>query len=125
MSTTYTVKCRRCSGTGVYGNTGICFGCNGTGIKTCVRRTPQEKADQRALQLRTSHALEQIKSRTRERSGQKNSRLETDARHGFTALRDNEPDRFRRMLNSLEAGRLDDVIDALARYHRTPKESRP
>jgi hypothetical protein len=30
--TTYK-KCPRCSGTGLYGDRGVCFGCNGTGAR--------------------------------------------------------------------------------------------
>lgn len=124
MSTTYTVKCRRCSGTGVYGNTGVCFGCDGTGRLTCTRYTPAEKAAISARRLRTTRALEQIKARAQELAG-KNSRFEWDVRYGFTALRDSEPERFTKMLDSLDAGRLDHVIDALAAYHRNPQKGSP
>lgn len=124
MSTTYTVKCSRCSGTGVYGGMtaagrgGECFGCNGSGVKTVTRYTAEEKAAMQALKLRTDHALEQIKARTRELSGRRNSNQEWDALYGFVALRDADPERYVRMLDSLDAGRLDEVIHALVKYYR-------
>lgn len=119
MSTTYTAKCRRCSGTGVWFESGFCFGCNGSGVKTITRYTAEEKAAKRTLAERTHGALERIKTRTRELAdGRRNSRLEWYAQYGFIALREREPERFAKMLDSLDAGRLDDVIHALAKYYR-------
>lgn len=119
MGTTYTVKCRRCSGTGIWFEAGLCFGCNGAGVKTATRYTAEEKAAKRALAERSYGALKRITTRTRELAGgRRNSRLEWDARYGFTTLRDREPERFAKMLDSLDAGRLDDVIHALAKYYR-------
>lgn len=125
MSTTYTAKCRRCNGTGVWSSAtgGLCFRCNGRGVVTITRYTADEKAAMRSLllrmgQVRTSQALAQIKARTQELSGTRNSDLEHESRCGLLALRENDPERYVKMLDSLDAGRLDEVIHSLVEYHR-------
>ncbi|MEU0098237.1 hypothetical protein [Streptomyces sp. NPDC006267] len=126
MSTTYTVKCVRCGGTGVYdgmtaaGRGGECFGCNGTGRKTVTRYTAEEKATLRARKLRFDRALELVQRRSKALAATAGSvDLEDAAFYGFLALRDGEPDRFLKMLDALDAGRLDDVIHCLAKYRRS------
>lgn len=130
MATTYTVKCRRCNGTGVYtgwtvaGRGGECFGCDGTGSKLITRYTADEKAAIQERLGRRKRCLKLISARARELgTATKDSELMWDAEYGFAALESREPDRFATMLAALEAGRLDDVIRALAAYYRNPKES--
>ncbi|MCX4596064.1 hypothetical protein OG819_42385 [Streptomyces sp. NBC_01549] len=127
MATTYTIKCRRCSGTGVYtgwtvaGRGGECFGCDGTGSKLITRYTAAEKAAIQERTQRRSRSLKLISSRGRELgTAAKDAELMWDAEYGFAALEDREPDRFAVMLDAVEAGRLDAVIHALVAYYRNP-----
>jgi hypothetical protein len=130
MSTTYTVKCRRCNGTGVWtgwtpaGRGGECFGCDGTGLKVITRYTAAEKAAIQERTQRRSRSLKLISARARELgTAAKDPELMWDAEYGFAALESREPERFGAMLSALESGRLDDVIRALADYYRNPKGS--
>jgi len=123
MSTKYTITCRRCGGTGAYngmtaaGRGGVCFGCDGRGVKTVTRYTAEEKAARELFAQRIADARAQVKARARELGGgRRNSELETSANYAFGYLRDEAPDRFLRMLDSVEAGRLDDVVRHLAAY---------
>ena len=131
MSSTYTIRCRRCGGTGAYegmtaaGRGGVCFGCMGSGRKTVIRYTAEEKAAMQQFTARVASAREQVKARSRELGGRRNSDLEWSASYGFGRLRDEEPERFERMLASVEAGRLDAVIHHLAAYYDTPRAQQP
>jgi hypothetical protein len=123
MATTYTKTCGRCSGKGVIGNLGWCFDCDGARVVTVTRYTAAEKADMRARGERRIAALEAV------RAGAK--RIDTDrgtsiidpagllhdwSRWGFDRLESTEPERFAKMLDSIDAGRLYEVIIALADY---------
>lgn len=128
MSTTYTVKCKRCNGTGVWtgwtpaGRGGECFGCDGTGLKAITRYTAAEKAERQQHLGRRSRSLTLITERGREIGAEQgDAELMWDAEYGFAALESHEPDRFVKMLATLEAGRLDDVIYALVAYYRNPE----
>lgn len=130
MATTYTAKCLRCNGTGIWtgwtpaGRGGECFGCDGTGVKRITRYTAAEKAERQKRLGQRSRSLKLISDRARELGNERgDTDLMWDAEYGFAALESREPDRFATMLAALEAGRLDDVIHALAAYYRTPKES--
>lgn len=128
MATKYTVKCRRCNGTGIWtgwtpaGRGGECFGCDGTGSLVITRYTVEEKAAIQDRLRRRNDAYTAIDSRARELGKQVgDSELRWDATYGFAALEEQEPERYAKMLDSLDAGRLDEVINALAAYYRAPR----
>lgn len=130
MSTTYTAKCKRCNGTGVWtgwtpaGRGGECFGCDGTGLKVITRYTAAEKAERQERLGRRSRSLALITERGRELGTERgDAELMWDAEYGFAALEDRDPGRYAKMLDSLEAGRVDDVVDALAAYYRNANTS--
>lgn len=113
MATTVTTKCKRCNGTGVWMGRGECFGCNMAGVRTHIRYTATEKAEKDARQARVSAVRNAIWSWAEANL----SKLDRwDAQDGYIALRDREPERFEKLLASVEAGRLEDVVRALVAY---------
>lgn len=119
MATTVTTECRRCNGTGIWAGRGECFGCNAAGTRTHARYTADEKAARKLLAARTISARDLVKARACELAGgRRNSDLEWDANYGFGRLRDEEPERFLRMLDSVEAGRVDSVVHGLVAFYQ-------
>lgn len=114
MATTVTTKCRRCNGTGIWAGRGECFGCNTAGVRTNTRYTAAEKAERARFQARFSAARETTKTY----AATLDSDTQWNADYGFLHLRDDEPDRFAKLLDSVEAGRVADVVLALAEYER-------
>lgn len=128
--------CRRCGGTGIWGGVGgqrggWCFRCQGAKTVTYTRYTAQEKADMKTRWNRRMAALEIVKvsaARLDESLGL--TRASREGAHillsvwGFNTLADKEPERFDKMLDSLDEGRVYDVVRALADYFKqiTEKE---
>lgn len=120
--------CRRCGGTGVWPGVGgrgggWCFRCQGAGAVTFTRYTAQEKADMTTRWNRRMAALETVKdfaARLDESLGL--TRTSREGAHillsvwGFNRLEEKDPDRFAAMLDSLDEGRVYDVVRALADY---------
>lgn len=121
--------CRRCSGTGTWGGVGgrggWCFRCQGAGSVTYTRYTAQEKAEFKARWDRRMAALETVKAfaaRLDESLGLTSASREGNhgslSVWGFNRLADSEPERFDKMLASLDEGRVYDVVRALAEYFK-------
>ncbi|NUQ98317.1 MAG: hypothetical protein HOY79_17795 [Streptomyces sp.] len=124
MATKTVETCRRCSGTGIWFGRGWCFRCQGVGRVTITRYSAQEKADFMVHWERRMAALEVIKAfaaRLDESLGL--TRASGDAHvslsvWGFNRLEESEPERFTKMLDSLDEGRVYDVVRALSDYFK-------
>lgn len=108
-------KCRRCKGTGVFhiwSGPVDCRNCSGTGQVPSVRdRRRIQAADRNIYRL-----IKVMRERAEERDGCRNGRIEFESHQGFGLLEQNERHRLPALFRSLEAGRVDDVIDALIAY---------
>lgn len=107
--------CRRCKGTGTFhiwsGPVG-CRNCGATGKVPSTRdRRRIEAASQNYHRL-----IKAMRTRAEERDGRRNGRIEFESHQGFGLLEQNEPHRLPALFQSLEAGRVDDVIDMLIAY---------
>lgn len=107
-------RCRRCGGSGQFSH-GQCFNCLGAGFTT-----PQPKATPRHTisPSRRAATITAIRTRATELDGFRNGPTETETSWARSLLEDNEPSRFERLVISVEAGRIDDVISALIGYYR-------
>jgi hypothetical protein len=108
-------SCRRCKGTGTFhiwsGPVG-CRNCSATGKVPSTRdRRRIREADQNYYRL-----IKAMRGRAEERDGRRNGRIEFESHQGFGLLEQNEPHRLPALFQSLEAGRIDDVIDMLVAY---------
>lgn len=121
-------KCRRCSGTGFYsqhvrrahrGVPGLCLECDGAGR---IRiSTPQEIADRREAKKRTEYrrnAIGQIRDIAMPRRD-----IRVRVLRGLERLEHFAPERFAKMLASVHAGRVQDVVDALVAYETAADEA--
>lgn len=108
-------KCRRCKGTGIFQTLNgpvTCASCLGRGKVPSAR-------DQRRLNAegaRRSCLLKAMYKRAEERDGHRNGDIDFKVGQGYGQLEQNEPHRLDALFDSLEAGRIDDVIDALVAY---------
>lgn len=119
-------KCRRCSGTGIYsefvrrvhmGAPGVCLKCDGAGRARIP--TAQEIADAataKKIADRQFRLLDQLKSVIM--PDHDNCAFALIA---IDRLRTLEPERYRQMLNSVEAGRVTDVVTHLVAYYHETK----
>lgn len=121
-NTTHTRKCGRCTGTGYYLERGECFRCNGYGTITVTRRTEAEKAAISARETRIIAARAAVIDFAKTLP---DFDATWDAGYGFGKLRDNEPARFEKMLDSIDAGRIAAVTRALIDYWNTPRSDTP
>lgn len=107
--------CRRCKGSGtfhIWSGPVQCRNCSGTGEVPSVRdRRRIEDANQNYYRL-----IKAMRTRAEERDGHRNGRIEFESHQGFGLLEQNEPHRLPALFRSLEAGRVDDVIDMLIAY---------
>jgi hypothetical protein len=107
--------CPRCNGTGIYRTRrgpDTCYRCNGTAEVPSVR-------DQRRIDAANRVCYRLIKAmrvRAEERDGRRNGRIEFESHQGFGLLEENERHRLPALFQSLEAGRVDEVIDMLIAY---------
>lgn len=133
LGTKSTTKCRRCGGTGLWVDRGICFKCNGAGTVIKVRHTPREKEliarwtawrsyTQQAIDVRGGQIDEETEAAT---GGHHWDRTARDhARWGLDLLEQHEPQRVMALFSSVAAGRLDAVIQALGEYWRRDNKTR-
>lgn len=121
----YQKKCGRCGGTGIYSDRcGGCFNCGGTrafpgsGVVTVTVYTAEEKASRKLLFARASAAYRTVREAAlaMRDAGELSVQDEWFADQGVSELREREPERFAKMLDSLDAGRVTDVVKALAAY---------
>lgn len=119
MATTYEQKCRRCRGTGQYANRGFCFRCHGGGIIDVTRYTPAEKAERIRYAARRTAAVNALHYGVAKQKDWQTAEVRLNIPVGFDLLEMNEPERFAKMLDSLEAGRVYDVAIALAAYAKS------
>lgn len=121
--------CRRCGGSGVWSGVGgraggWCFRCQGAGTVTFIRYTAQEKADMKVRWDRRIAALETVKDFAARLDKSLGLTRASGEAHvslsvwGFNRLEESEPDRFAKMLDSLDEGRVHDVVRALADYFK-------
>lgn len=113
MATKVTTKCRRCDGTGIWAGRGECFGCNMSGTRTHTRYTKAEKNERATAKAREESAREAVYKF----AATLDQDTEWSARYGFLDLRDSAPERFVKLLKSVESGRVADVTHALAHYY--------
>jgi hypothetical protein len=107
--------CRRCNGTGIFHITSgpvPCASCTGTGNVPSVRDERRLNAES----ARRSRLLKAMNERIAERAGHRNSDLDFEVYQGYGLLDQNERHRMGALFDSLEAGRVDEVIDALVAY---------
>jgi len=114
--------CRRCEGTGEWNHrsrtrSGICFACRGRGVCDLVDWAPAENDAATDYNRRISAALDAIRTHAHTITGRRNSDLQDNAQWGLRQLEAREPHRAMRALASLESGRLDDTLHALAAYY--------
>lgn len=118
MATTYQRKCGRCAGTGYYGDRGECFACRLSGTVTVTRYTAAEKAAIKVRDARIAAARAAVRSCADRIIGNHNDRC--DVHSAFGRLRDREPERFEKLLASVEAGRVEAVTRHLLTYWNQP-----
>lgn len=107
--------CRRCNGTGTFHITSgpvDCRNCLGTGK---VPSTPDQRRIN-AENARRARLIRVMNARILERAGNRNSDLDFAVYQGYGLLDANERHRMGALFDSLEAGRVDEVIDALVAY---------
>ncbi len=109
-----TRKCGRCRGTGMWRPLKVCLRCDGTGEIAIV--SAADRAAAKAVADRRYAALLKIQARAAERDECRNGSVAGETTWGFNLLEEREPERFATCLDSIEAGRLDSVIDALVAY---------
>lgn len=121
-------KCGRCRGTGIYsqyvarvhaGAPGGCLQCDGEGRFRIS--TPEEIAAEkvaRSAAVRRSGALDQINLALADLDD-----IRVTAMNGRERLERCEPERFAKMIESVHAGRLEDVITALVSYETAKRKA--
>jgi hypothetical protein len=118
-------KCRRCKGTGtfhIWSGPVACRNCSGKGEVP----SPRDRRRIQAADRKFYGLIKTMRSRAEERDGLRNGPIEFDSHQGFSLLEQNEPHRLPALFRSLEAGRVDDVIDMLIAYrdkHLSSRES--
>ncbi len=110
-----TRQCGKCHGTGflahhMHVQVGKCFACDGTGTVTVL--TAAERAAAERTYARRCTLVRSLSDRARE--------IGRDAYHDAHAawdhLETNAPERFARLLDSVEQGRTDQAIACLRKY---------
>jgi rubrerythrin len=108
--------CRRCKGTGTFwimsDNPAPCRNCSAAGKVPSARDRRRIAAAERNYY----RLVKAMRARAEERDGRRNGRIEFESHQGFGLLEQNEPHRLPDLFRSLEAGRVDDVIDTLIAY---------
>lgn len=129
-----TVDCRRCQHTGIWNpqptalRSGVCFACQGSGIRTFKRYTEADKEQITRWFAWRTHTQESIDARGDELDADTRyvfDRIIKDhARWGLDLLETSEPRRVLALFASIQHGRLDDVIAALGEYWRRDNKQR-
>lgn len=121
----YEKRCGRCHGDGIYSEThGGCFNCGGnarvpgSGRVTVYVYTAAEKEASKLRAERTTRAHQIVReaAKAMRDAGKMDSEAGWYAEQGVRELRDREPERFAKMLESLEAGRIEDTVIALSQF---------
>jgi hypothetical protein len=108
-------SCRRCKGTGIFhiwSGPVDCRNCSGTGQVPSAR----DRRRIRAADASYYRLIKAMRVRAEDRDGRRNGDIEFESHQGFGLLEKNEPHRLPALFRSLEAGRVDDVIDMLIAY---------
>lgn len=107
--------CRRCNATGTFhlpNGPVQCRNCTGKGKVPSARdRRRIEAANRNYYRL-----IKAMRARAEERDGRHCGPIEFESHQGFGLLEQNERHRLPALFRSLEAGRVDDVIDMLIAY---------
>lgn len=114
----------RCKGTGGFelanGNVVPCAGCSARGY--LVVYTAAEKAANQAAWDRRNAALDAIKKRAAtmaaDMPGSAGAIFPQVVKAGFSQLEGREPERLEKLYESIDTGRIDDVVRALYRYRK-------
>jgi hypothetical protein len=116
-------KCGRCKGSGVYqlpnGDYGHCFGCattEGSAGRVTVRTGDDKRTHDDNMRFVYSF-LPVLRQRATAIAAADAPAYSTWAKEGLWALVKREPERLTKLRESVDAGRVDDVIRALAAYH--------
>lgn len=96
------------------GSTATCMTCLGT---STVPGVAEQRLLKEAGRLR-ARSLKDMYDRIEVRTGRRNSDLADVVRDSFNALESEEPHRVPKMFASIQEGRTDAVIDALASYKK-------
>ena len=107
--------CRRCKATGTFhlpNGPVQCRNCSGTGKVP----SPRDRRRFEAANRKYYGLIKAMRTRAEERDGRRNGRIEFESHQGFGLLEQNEEHRLPTLFQSLEAGRIDDVIDMLIAY---------
>lgn len=122
---TYEKKCGRCGGTGIFSERcGGCFNCGGnrsvpgTGRVTVYVYTAEEKAASKLHFERSTRARQIVRETAKALyvADQMTAEAGWYAEQGVSELREREPERFAKMLDALEAGRIEDTVIALSQF---------
>lgn len=120
--------CRRCAGSQVPGyvsvgwTMGICWRCNGSGWEPKPLTKEERKANKQFAAMRKAAFVEldaAVASSPQQEVptlGALPLSLREAVEEAYAILERDEPERYRRMLESLAAGRGDDVVRALVAY---------
>lgn len=106
-------SCRRCAGTGEFAG-GMCFNCHGSGLPD---HTPKTAPHHSISGARRMAVIDAIRARATDLDGHCNGEIESETSWARGLLEDREPARFELLVASVEAGRIDAVIEALREYH--------
>lgn len=89
-----------------------CMTCMGTGrVPSAADQFEIDSAQRRGAEL-----LAVLRARCEVRDGRRNGDIQFEADSGLSLLREREPHRVAKLLDSIEGGRVDAVIDALRVY---------
>jgi hypothetical protein len=115
---TYQKRCGRCGGSGFWFDRGLCFNCRGAGQVTVTVRTAEEKAASKTLFERATRAYQTVRETAAAlyEAGKMDYEAAWYAEHGVNELREREPERYAKMLDSLDAGRIEETVIALSVY---------
>ena len=116
-----TRKCRRCAGTGMTGfghvEGGVCFGCKGEGVVARDMRTPEQKRAEMTGFVRRNALVAALNDYATQTFGVGSDEACFTA-WGRDHLEQADPTRHAKLLDSVEAGRLESVIAALVTYYQ-------
>jgi hypothetical protein len=110
---TYQKQCGRCGGSR-YVRGGVCFNCRGAGEVTVIVYTAEEKRANADAFQRAQDALGTLRAFA---ATELNKQDGWDMATAFGHLRDHSPERFARLLTSVESGHARTVAHALLAYY--------
>jgi hypothetical protein len=110
---TYQKQCGRCGGSRQFRG-GTCFNCRGTGEVTVHVYTAEEKHANAVAFQRAQDALTALREFA---AGELGREQGYDMATAFGHLRDHAPERFAKLLTSVESGNVRPVATALLTYY--------